>query len=80
MLKSWLEEKLGAQRTQALEEYITQFVAAAEQQFKENDPDGTKRMEYVISLLQDLGYAVTDHVKALIEAAVFDVNTITAGR
>lgn len=80
LLKSWLTEKLGSERTQQLEEYIAQFVAAAEQQFKEDDPDGTKRMEYVINLLQELGYAVTDHVRALIEAKVFEVNIITAGR
>ena len=74
LFKSWLEEKIGNQKVQTLEGYIAQFVAAAEQQFREDDPDGIKRMEYVTDLLQELGYAVTDKIKALIEAEVYKIN------
>lgn len=73
-VKSWLTAKLGAEKTAALERYITEFVAAAEQLYKEEDPDGTKRLKYVTELLGELGYEITDFVRAMIEAKVYDIN------
>lgn len=74
--KAWADLKMGESRARTLENYIAQFVAAAEQLLKEDDPDGTKRFEYVTGLLCDLGYEITDMIKAIIEAKVSGINAV----
>ena len=56
------------------EKIIYKFVRAAEQMLKKDDPDGTKRKEYVIDRLRELGVEITNELEALIEAAVYDLN------
>ncbi len=60
------------------EKIIYKFVRAAEQMLKKDDPDGTKRKEYVIDRLRELGVEITNEIEALIEAAVYDLNIETA--
>lgn len=59
------------------EKIIYKFVRAAEQMLKKDDPDGTKRKEYVIDRLRELGVEITNEIEALIEAAVYDLNIET---
>lgn len=70
LLKATLDEKNDAR----LDLFIEELVAAAEQMFKKDDPDGIIRLEYVEDSLIDAGYEITEAVRALIESKVFEVN------
>jgi hypothetical protein len=72
VLKANLDEKKDAM----LDLFIEELVAAAEQMFKKNDPDGVIRLEYVEDSLIDAGYEITEAVRALIESKVFSLNLI----
>ena len=54
VLKANLDEKSDAM----LDLFVEDLVAAAEQMFKKDDPDGTIRLEYVQDALLDAGYEV----------------------
>lgn len=70
LLKANLDEK----NRKKLELFITELVAAAEQLYKEWDKDGTIRYEYVSDMLIEAGYEITESIKVLIEAKVFEIN------
>ena len=70
LLKAKLDEKNDAR----LDMFIRELVSAAEQMFKADDPDGTTRYGYVIEMLSNAGYEITDAIEALIEAKVYDIN------
>lgn len=70
LLKANLDEKNDAR----LDMFIRELVPAAEQMFKADDPDGTARYGYVVKMLTEAGYEITDAIKALIESKVFDIN------
>lgn len=70
LLKANLDEKNNAR----LDLFVTELVTAAEQMFKVDDPDGTARYGYVIEMLSNAGYEITDAIEALIESKVFDIN------
>lgn len=78
----WLLSKAGAllrvridsEETTEIVKLVYQIVAAAEQQFKKDDPNGSKRKQYVINLLTEMGFKITEELNALIEAAVFELN------
>lgn len=72
VLKANLDEKNDAM----LDLFIEELVAAAEQMFKKNDPDGVIRLEYVQDSLLDAGYEITAAVRAMIESKVYSINLI----
>lgn len=57
----------------SMDEIIYTFVAAADQLLKSDDPDGTKRLQYVEQNLSKLGIVVNDFVRAKIEAFVLNM-------
>lgn len=69
-----LKKKTEEADATALDKLIYELVAAAEQQLKKDDPSGFARKQYVVDLLEQLGYAVNAELNARIEAAVFDLN------
>ena len=74
IVKKWLNLRISEKKANNLDLIIWQFVNAAEQMFKDEDPTGKQRKEYVLHRLKDLGYTMTDFLNAKIESAVFDVN------
>lgn len=73
-LISWLKSKMSEKNAAKLDLFVAELVAAAEQMYKKTDTDGTMRLRYVESMLIQAGYDITNEVKALIEAKVFEVN------
>jgi hypothetical protein len=73
-LSAWIKTKLDEKEVEMLERFVSELVAAAEQMFKAEDPDGSVRLHYVESMLVQAGYDVTAAVTALIESKVFDIN------
>lgn len=73
-LVSWLKSKLDHEQEAKLDLFVTELVAAAEQMYKKDDPDGSFRNLYVQKMLAEAGYELTDAVKALIESKVFNIN------
>ena len=70
----WLKGKLDEQGIEKLDLFVSELCYAAEQMFKEVDPDGTIRRGYVENMLAQAGYELTDAVRALIESKVFEIN------
>lgn len=77
-LSNWLTVNGHKVETEELITIILQFVQAAEQLLKDNDPTGEKRKQYVYEKLVALGYEVTEYVASLVEGAVFTVNNAQA--
>lgn len=73
-IKEVLKTKVEAQQASELDRLIYDFVAAAEQQLKQDDPDGTKRKAYVVEQLNAVGIAISQEINARIEAAVYEIN------
>ena len=73
-LVSWLKSNLAAQDFARLEMFVAELVAAAEQMYKQSDPDGSLRLEYVEDMLVEAGYDITEAVMAMIESKVFSIN------
>ena len=71
---NWLKTNLDDRGDEKLDTFIAELVAAAEQMYKKDDPDGTERLFYVQSMLIGAGYDITDAVKAMIESKVFEIN------
>ena len=76
-LVSFLKTKLDEKQVVILDHFITELVAAAEQLYKENDPDGSIRLGYVQGVLIEAGYDITEMVQAMIESKVFEINLAT---
>lgn len=72
----WLKGKVDAQSAEKLDLFISELCYAAEQMFKEVDPDGTIRRGYVENMLAQAGYELTDAIRALIESKVFEINLV----
>lgn len=75
-LVSWLKTKLNEKQTEKLDLFIAELVAAAEQMYKKDDPDGSVRLNYVQQMLVEAGYEITTAVQALIESKVFSINLV----
>lgn len=75
-LVSWLKTKLNDRQIEKLDLFIGELVAAAEQMYKTEDPDGSIRLNYVQDMLMKAGYELTDAVRALIESKVFSINLV----
>ena len=73
-LKHLIAQKLTAEEMAALNSFIGHLTKAAEQLFKAEDDDGSMRLEYVQGMLIEAGYDLTDEVRAMIEAHVFEIN------
>lgn len=71
---NWLKTNLDDRGDAKLDLFVAELVAAAEQMYKKDDPDGTARLEYVQTMLIGAGYDITDAVQALIESKVFEIN------
>lgn len=76
-LISLLRSKLDENGAEKLDLFIAELVAAAEQLYKQQDPDGTVRLRYVQDMLIEAGYEMTDAIRALIESKVFEINITT---
>ncbi len=79
LLVGWLKGKLTEQQSEKLDLFVAELCMAAEQMFKENDPDGTIRRRYVEGMLVQAGYEITDAIRAMIESKVFTINLATKG-
>ena len=73
-LVRWLESILDEKDAAKLDLFVAELVAAAEQMYKQHDPDGSIRLEYVEDMLIEAGYDITEAVSALIESKVFHIN------
>ena len=73
-IKDWLEAKIGSEGTAKVILLIENFVTAADQLYKADDPTGTIRKKYVEDQLKELGYAITDEINSFIESAVKKCN------
>lgn len=73
-LVAWLKTNMDEKETIMLDQFIAELVAAAEQMYKNDDPDGSVRLGYVKTMLLEAGYDITDAVKAMIESKVFEIN------
>ena len=73
--KEYLTVKAEATGNDDLVRLVEQFCAAAEQQLKADDPTGEKRKDYVYHLLREANVEITEIVDAMIEAAVYSINT-----
>ena len=71
---NYLRSNLDAKEVEFLDTFVAELVAAAEQMYAKEDPDGTIRLGYVQEMLIEAGYEITDAVKAMIEAKVYDIN------
>lgn len=69
-LKVWLVAKAGKEAADGIILTVEQFVLAADQMFKKDDPTGEIRNNYVKTQLTKLGIAITDEINAYIEASV----------
>ena len=70
----YFEAKLTNEEQAKLENIVKNFVEAAEQMYKEEDEDGSKRLGYVQGLLVEAGYDLTDAIRAVIESQVRTMN------
>ena len=73
-IKTWLEAKISSEGTAKVLLLIENFVTAADQLYKADDPTGVIRKKYVEDQLKQLGYVITDELNAFIESAVKKCN------
>ena len=78
-LVSFLKTNLDEKQTVILDQFIADLVAAAEQMYKKDDPDGSIRLGYVKTMLVEAGYDITEAVQAMIESKVFSINLASKG-
>ncbi len=71
---TYLKNNLDEKNIVFLDTFIAELVAAAEQLYAEVDEDGSIRREYVWNMLIEAGYELTEAVKAMVEAKVYDIN------
>ena len=79
LLVGWVKGKLSEQQSEKLDLFVAELCMAAEQMFKEADPDGTIRRQYVEGMLVKAGYEITDVIRAMIESKVFTINLAVKG-
>lgn len=70
----YIKTKIDKAAADKLDKFIATFVEAADQMFKEDDEDGTIRLDYVQGMLIEAGYELTDALRAQIESRVFRIN------
>lgn len=72
--RALLDVKLDEAAAAELDKLIDELTRAAEQMLKQDDPDGSKRLQYVQGMLIEAGYDLTDAIRAKIESRVFGIN------
>ena len=78
LITAWIKGRFEERELEKLRDFISTLVAAAEQIYKNTeDVSGIGRYGYVVEMLENAGYQVTDKVRALIESSVFEINVIT---
>ena len=73
-IKEWLNAKIGTDNTAKVLLLIENFVTAADQLYKTDDPTGVIRKKYVEDQLKQLGYVITGELNGFIESAVKKCN------
>ena len=73
-IKEWLNVKIGTDNTAKVLLLIENFVTAADQLYKADDPTGVIRKKYVEDQLKQLGYVITGELNGFIESAVKKCN------
>lgn len=71
---TYLRTNLDEKNVAFLGTFVAELVAAAEQMYAKDDPDGSIRLSYVQEMLVEAGYEITEAVRALIESKVYDIN------
>lgn len=71
VLIAFLKSKLNSEQDAKLDKFIDELTAAADQMYKDGDPLGEIRREYVHEQLLKSGYKITDAIIAKIESSVF---------
>lgn len=72
--KAWLEAHTSKSDQEKVKLLITSFAEAAEQLLHDDDPDGSKRMDYVKNQLTAVGISLTSEIISMIEGAVWEIN------
>lgn len=72
-LTAWLSAKTGNEKLAILRTTIAEYVRAADQMFKTDDPTGEVRNDYVKEQLVSIGIEITDAIDAYIESAVLQL-------
>lgn len=73
-IKTWLEAHASKSDQEKIKLLITSFAEAAEQLLHDDDPDGSKRMDYVKNQLTAMGIGLTSEMISMIEGAVWEIN------
>lgn len=74
-LRAWLTARAGQEAAAEVLSLAVTFAQAAEQLLKAEDPTGEKRRQYVLEHLEQLGVEITEAVVAMVESAVWSINT-----
>lgn len=72
-VKAWIVSKTDLINEEQLDKLVADVVKAADQLYKQEDPTGEKRNNYVVESLTAAGVEVTDLVLAKVEAKVLDL-------
>ena len=75
---NWMKSKLDEEGAEKLDLFVSELVAAAEQLYKDDDFDGSIRLDYVQKMLIEAGYEINDVVRAVIESKVFEINLMNS--
>jgi len=67
---AYLKTMISKEKAEKLDNFVETLVCAADQMFKDIDPDGSLRLEYVQGQLIEAGHDLTDAIRALIESKV----------
>lgn len=67
---AYLKTLLKKEDAEKLDKFVETLVYAADQMFKDIDPDGSLRLDYVQGQLVEAGHDLTEAVRALIESKV----------
>ena len=71
----FVKSKVSKAEAEKLDDFVRYLTEAAEQLFKEEDEDGSKRLDYVYQNLTEAGIEITEAVRALIESKVYHINS-----
>ena len=67
---NYLKSLMSKEDAAKLDSFVWELVAAAEQMYKEKDPTGAVRLDYVQGMLMEAGYEITEAIRAKIESCV----------
>lgn len=73
--RAWFEANADRAIQERVQRLIRAFAQAAEQLYRNNDPQGDIRKRFVQEQLRALGIEITEAVINMIESAVWEINT-----